>query len=137
MEKLLSRNYSVFLLVFCLFSCDSNCLGEEEFYRLFSKSLALIEENYEKINSELSEEELRNYFFFLGQITGHPSSRVAGHFGVIYHKKEDYQFDVHKWEKWYDLNKNNYSMKEANKKFAQLPDNVKNGARNWCEFLGL
>lgn len=137
MRNFLSGNYIVFFIVFSLFCCDSSCLGEEDFSRLFSESLALIKKYYETTSSDISEEELRNYSFFLGKITGHHSSRVAGHFGVIYHKKEDYELDVRTWERWYDMNKNNYSMNEANKKFAQLPDNVKNGARNWCEFLGL
>lgn len=136
MMKFLLKS-TVFFLISFHFCCNNNCLKEEEFHRLFSESLGAIKEYYETSDSSLSEKELNKYFFFLGKITEHHSSRIAGNFGIIYQKKEDYQFDVGTWEKWYDLNKNSYSMKEANEKFVQLPPDVKNDARNWCEFLRL
>lgn len=136
MMKLLIKIMFFFLILFH-FCCNNNCSKEETFHRLFSKSLKGIKEYYETSDSGLSEKELNKYFFFIGKTTEHHSSRVAGNFGVIYQKKEDYQLDIGTWEKWYDLNKNSYNIKEVNEKFVQLPDNVKNGAKNWCEFLGL
>jgi len=124
-----------FLLMISFLSCNNNCAKEHTFSQLFIKSLKTIKENFEEPTSNVSELELRNSFFFLSKITGHPSSRIAGHFGVIYHKKEDYQNDVKTWEEWYDLNKNNYTIEDANKIFGQLPSNVKNGSRNWCDFF--
>lgn len=116
-------------------SCNStDCRVDSSFVKLYNSSLSYITSYYEE-GKDINEEKLFRAFVFMGKITEHPSSRVAGHFGIIYHSKKDYQKDIKIWKEWFNVNKCSFSYKDASKIFNRFSKDVKDGAQNWEEFL--
>lgn len=127
--------YRLFIF-FIIFSCKNNdCKEDFRFISFYEKSLFKLELYYIKGDYSITEMQLEKAFSFIGSISKHGSSRIAGHFGLNYSSPKDFPNDLKIWKKWLDTNRCSYTMEEANDFFVTLPSSMKKGATNWQEYL--
>ena len=138
LQKLIMKNFVV-MISLCFFlpfnSCKNDCEADKIFYDLYQNSLQTLKQAYKEGLINDHEEYLRRPTFFLVTISGHSSSRVAGHFGIIYHNTHEYEMDMLSWENWLAVNKCNYTMQKADSLFLLLDQRYTLEGSGWEEYL--